>query len=677
MVRAENEVDQIVFRWDSENFSGSTGFGPVAWSGPADEVETLFRISGALLRASGEETRPALIRLQQRAGVLLIRRTPWTDAEGRSATVCHALVGSPDLLEPATCLGLYAWDWEGADLPLADVRGTLPRVREEALLPSAGRGQAALDLGLSRAEAELTGAVAELLRDPEARFTLLDERGDTACPVLWGLHGMFGDLTPDRRWTFASHDTVELPALRFAFVGRWAGAASRNTERRRADPRERPGDRAEAIAVRLVQHHLRGLAEGDGGEYAVGAALRSVPDADHLPLLETAARAMAVLDHTRRPRSPDPTPPPRPLPPRRSEPAPEPERRPEPRPGRMPERRPEPRPERMPERRPEPEPMPAPAPAPEPPRPEQSPWPRQPPGPRGPSAADDARGREDVPVVPPVWSGPEDGGRRRWPAPGRARRRARLETGLVHRLADARDEAEADAAVRAGGDGELLDALRRPQPYEFTTLLMGEVARRLPSWDRPSRRELCDLVIGQGLFVTAPRTSLRGAPADAERAANAAALHRWAIRPLLDAGDVPVRTLAALLSELRSSPDPAARAAFRQIVDAERPGLPEEVWRTLLREAYAGPGAPRQSTPRHQSAPPRRSPPQHPAPPPPGRAPEAPPPAPSPPPSSASSSPITYAAGPGGDGRIIAFAMVAVIVVLVVFILAYLMTAGG
>lgn len=278
MARSENEVDQIVFRWDSENVSGSTGFGPVAWSAPHEEVETLFGIFGALLRASGEETRPALLRLHQRAGVLLIRRTPWTDPGGRSSVICHALVGSAELLDPATCLGLHGWNWEGAALPLAEVRGPLPVVPARALERASG------PIALQGVESELVGTTAELLRNPKARFTLLDERGDAACPVLWGLHGMFGGLLPDRRWTFASHDTVELPALRFVFVGKWAGAASRNTDRRRVDPRERLGDRAEDIATRLVHHHLWSLSEGDERRAAtVADALRAVPGSDDLP----------------------------------------------------------------------------------------------------------------------------------------------------------------------------------------------------------------------------------------------------------------------------------------------------------------------------------------------------------------------------------------------------------
>ncbi len=209
---------------------------------------------------------------------MLIRRTPFTDADGGTSVLCHALVGSPALLEPSFCLGLHAWDWEGSALDATGVRGRLPAVPEDVLAPATGRGQSGLDGSLAHAVEELTGMVAELLRHPEDRFTVLDERGTTACPVLWGLHGMFGALT-ERRWTFATHDTVEMTALRFAFVGRWSGAASPNTGRRRVDPREWYDDRAGEVAAGLVRHHLRGVAEGAGREYAVGSALHAAAPA--------------------------------------------------------------------------------------------------------------------------------------------------------------------------------------------------------------------------------------------------------------------------------------------------------------------------------------------------------------------------------------------------------------
>ncbi|MFD9030010.1 hypothetical protein ACFVZW_02415 [Streptomyces sp. NPDC059567] len=728
MARSENEVDQIVFRWDSENVSGSTGFGPVAWSAPHEEVETVFGIFGALLRASGEETRPALLRLHQRAGVLLIRRTPWTDPGGRSSVICHALVGSAELLDPATCLGLHGWNWEGAALPLAEVRGPLPVVPAQALERAAG------PIALQGVEAELVGTTAELLRNPKARFTLLDERGDTACPVLWGLHGMFGGLLPDRRWTFASHDTVELPALRFVFVGKWAGAASRNTDRRRVDPRERLGDRAEETAARLVHHHLWSLSEAaEHHPPNVADALGAVPGSGDLPLLETAERALAVLDRARtrgaaetrrerRPAGAGETP--------RDDagartawPAGDtyavggsrgaggdPEGRGGPHSGppgtgnaygvvgapRGGEARREPREGRGPEGAGEASGGVA--------RSREA-WPagdaydggvaphdppvarghqesgvrREEPGAGTPRAdrlpygghreegraAHDfgvrrdvspapAHAPADVHVVDPAWSGPKRGARRRLPRP-RGRARA-VETGLVRRLAASAEDAE--ASVRAGGDGELLDALRRPQPYAVTTLLMREVARRLPSWGHPLRREFRDLVIEQELFATAPRSTQPGEPGEAERAANAAALHRWAVRPLLDEGDVPTGALVALLSGLRSSPVPAARSAFRQIVDDERPGLPEDVWRALLREAYAQPQhQPRATRPSPAPTPVPPPPPRPTAPPPPSRRPEPPP-----------------AASFGGDGKIVVLTLVAFMVSALAVIVSYYAT---
>ncbi|MFF6844246.1 hypothetical protein ACFY8X_36615 [Streptomyces tanashiensis] len=770
MTRTENEADQIVFRWDSENLTGNTGFGPVAWSGPRDEAENLFQISGPVLRASGDETRPALIRLHKRAGVILIRRLPFKEADGGTSVLCHALVGSPALLDPAVCLGLHAWTWEGAAaVNLAEARGRLPVVREEVLVPATGRGQGELDETLPYAAEELVGTVAELLRHPDDRFTVLDERGDTACPVLWGLHSMFGALI-DRRWTFATHDTVELPALRFAFVGRWSGAASRNTDRRRVDPRERCGDRAEDVAARLVRHHLRGVEEGEGSEYAVGSALHAASASRRAALLETAARAVDTLDAssrrpiTRPPRHPgarDPRDqgardlrhPGAPGPTRQSAPAPGDQgapdlRHPDPRhpgsaqarrsdppassypasPGpwsrtREPSYAPEPPPaapvpppaapvppaaaEPWPPHAPPPPPVPAPTPVPPPtpeppltPEPPPVPEPRSPSEPRydsdprydsessygskprydsessygskprydseppydseprydsepsydakprhgseasygsersqGPQPSYDSKGSYDsepphapespygseapparrpdgdphavpprrpsgegayprpvLPSVGPQWTGPGKGARRAW---GKGAREREAVTSLVHKLPTVRTVEEARELVVQGGSRELLDALRRPQAYGVVTVLLQEVARRLPSWEHALRRELCEVAIGRELWAVAPPTARDdpSEPAEEQRAANAAELHRWAVRPLLGGGDAPVGTVAELLSRLRASPEPSAREAFWLIVDGERPGLPDAVWLTLLKEAYGLPRA--------------------------------------------------------------------------------------
>ncbi|WP_236242220.1 hypothetical protein [Streptomyces sp. CC228A] len=267
----DRSVDQVVFRWDTENLSGTTGFGPVACSCPPERADDLFRRTGALLRGTGEVTAPALLRLERADEVLLVRRAPWRDAGGRAGTLCHALLGPAAVLDPATCLGLHGWSWQGADLPLAEVRGRLPRVAEAPLVAAADEGLRALTAALPRVRYELTGAVAEFLRHPTASFTLLDPAGTAACPVLWGLHGVFGGQAV-RGWTFATHDTDETDQLRFVFVSRWSGAAAAAGNRRRVDPAERCGDRAEAVAEALVRHQLR-------EEYAVGRPCGASPPA--------------------------------------------------------------------------------------------------------------------------------------------------------------------------------------------------------------------------------------------------------------------------------------------------------------------------------------------------------------------------------------------------------------
>ncbi|MEU8618678.1 hypothetical protein [Streptomyces sp. NPDC048623] len=549
---ADGLVDQIVFRWDGTNATGSTGFGPVAWSGRRAHVADVFRVAGPLLRASGDEIRTALIRMQSETEALLIRRMPWTDPGGSTATICHALVGPAGLLDPMTCLGLHEWLWQGSRLDFAGVRGAvLDRIPENVLIASRDAGLRALDADLARVEIELGGAVAELLRHQGGRYMFLDEHGDTALPVLWGLYGVFGDLL-ERRWSFATHDTAESNHLNFVFVGRWAGAASRNTDRHRSDPGERLGDEAETLAARLVAHHLRGVAAGDG-EYAVSshldAAHRNRP---HATLLECARAALYALGRERererekererdreseRERESRPQSRPRPAtptdPPVRREPEPEPVREAEPEPVRA--RKPVLAPVPVPVR----EPAPAPGSVPVPERSEQ-------PAPRS------------------AWGGPRRN--RRGLVPG-ARRRARGHN-------------------TGPGDAELLAALRdRGRSYADTTALVQEAARRFPGWARPLQGELRDLVIGEEYFVTHPFADEWIAAA--QRGADAAALHDWAVRPLLGirGADPAADRLGDLLCRFAVRTAPEGRAVLRAIVALERPGLPERVWRDLVREA--------------------------------------------------------------------------------------------
>ncbi|OII66006.1 hypothetical protein BJP40_14900, partial [Streptomyces sp. CC53] len=486
----DRAVDQVVFRWDTENLSGTTGFGPVACSCPPERADDLFRRTGALLRGTGEVTAPALLRLERADEVLLVRRAPWRDAGGRASTLCHALLGPAAVLDPATCLGLHHWSWQGTDLPLADVRGRLPRVAEAPLVAAADEGLRALTAALPRVRHELTGAVAEFLRHPTASFTLLDPRGDAACPVLWGLHGIFGGQAV-RGWTFATHDTDETDRLRFVFVSRWSGAAAAAGNRRRTDPAERCGDRAETVAETLVRHQLR-------AEYAVGEALQRVASrARGMPLLAQAEAALPLLRPA--PQAP-PAEPVRTVPPERPAPAGD-----------------------------------------------RSPLGRRP---------DAARG----------------GGPRRGP-----------ERGDVRAALDDPHAPHAAETLSRASDDELVRALRLGARHDGLALVVREAAARWPGWGREQRTALCAVVLRMELFVT-ERAGPGPHPDDAVRAADAAALYEWAVRPLLGDPDLAAE-VTLLLPRLFTSPHGAARAAVRHITDAPSPGLPETAWQALLKAA--------------------------------------------------------------------------------------------
>ncbi|KUH39348.1 MULTISPECIES: hypothetical protein [Streptomyces] len=509
-------VDQIVFRWDTDNLSGTTGFGPVACSCTPEQADAVFRRTGPVLRATGEATAPALLRLESGDRALLVRRAPWRDAGGRASTVCHALVGPATVLDPATCLGLHPWSWAGGDLPLAEVRGTLPPVAEAALLPAADEGQRLLTADLDGVRRELTGAVAAFLRHPGAGFTFLDPSGEAACRVLWGLHGLFGGQVA-RRWTFATHDTAETDQLRFVFVSRWPGEAPANGARRRADPADRSRDHAESVAELLVHHQLR-----DG--YEVGEALRRAADrhravqAGPTTLLALAEAALTGLPPLDRPPRRPPAPPPAPL--RGRPPAP--------------------------------------------------PAPPAPPG---------------VRVVAPQWPQPSAdrpralrwrGGPRRGPGHG----------DLLAVLHDPFAGDSVREAVSGAPDDELVRAVAaRGTGYGALTLLMTEVAARWPAWGREQRAALCAVLLEQELFVT-DRAAGAGQPADEVRAANAASVYRWAVRPLLDDPALADR-VTELVPRLSVCPYRAARAAVRQITDGPSPGLPEPAWQALYRTARA------------------------------------------------------------------------------------------
>ncbi|TQK51318.1 hypothetical protein FBY35_1715 [Streptomyces sp. SLBN-118] len=583
MVRQEESVDQIVFRWDADNASGTTGFGPVAWSCGQEHADVVFRSVASLLRATGEDTAPALVRLERDNSALLLHRTPWRDASGHTQTICHALLGSSQTLDPETCLGLHTWRWEGSQLPLDEVRGPLGKVPAATLIGSAMEGQRRLAESVADVEEELTGLVAEYLRHPRHRFTVLDRQGgDSACRVLWGMAGIFGGLI-GRGWTFATHDTSETTLLRFVFVRSWPGAAAQDTQRLRTDPLELRRDRAQQLASGLVRHHVQ--AQAEGREFEVDRELRQAAASRRAgsgggreTLLDTVERALSALEsagRARARRAEEHRPPPWEAPvPSAREPYSEREPdagRPDPYSGREPRtthQRPpvlQPRPVAQPVSHPSPLTVP------------------QPPAPAGPAAEPEVR------IVRPEWPVPQGSPRRLVPRP---RRRGPTvdHQELLTVLAAFPDRyngpaTQARTVVRGATDEDLLHMLRASIHYEALTLVIAELAHRWPHWQRSRRRHLCDTLLDLDLFLTETHGLGIGGPGDEIRAANAAALYSWAIRPQLNDPET-IRRLAELLPRLSTGPHRAGRGAAWQIVSGERPGLPETVWFSLLRAAH-------------------------------------------------------------------------------------------
>ncbi|MGW7413751.1 hypothetical protein [Streptomyces sp. NPDC054863] len=681
--RSAADVDQIVFRWDAANRSGNTGFGPVAWSCSRTQVQELFRSSVApLLRgnfsASDGPDASGLVRLEQhgQGNAMLLRRTPHRDPGGRPGTLCHALIGPAQILDPDTCIGLDSWAWAddfAADVDWGEVRGDLPRVPGHALRDSALRGYAALvdevDGSGPEAARPLVAAAAELIRHPKRVQMLLDrEGGRSACRTLMGLYGIFSGIVPDR-WTYATRDTAESTLIRFAFVRRWPGSAAQDTQRTRVDPDEGRGDRAEELAAHLVGHYLARVGR-QSRMFEVADALghaaekyRSAPvDADHMH--RTAERALRELERQqdqaqqeferqqdiklRQERA------------LHQEQARERER--EQQQTRAQERRlahdreQELALERERNLRRERPAQPRPAPSyPEAPYPPTAPPPAAPRSASPPPAA-------PPPVAPPQTVPPQATSHQvaphqvapppaaaylaaDWAAPSGARRGRPVwrrkpsltYDDLLDRLGPL-DERSADEAQRQVvadlpevADADLVRAVREGFSYPATTLLVTEAAERWPHWKEATRLQWCEAVLDVQLFLPSWAGPAGTYPGQETRAANAAALYRWAVQPLAGE-DGPSARLAELLPALRTGPDPAARAAVRQILEeGELPGLREEVWRALLTRGReprgsrsAGPdrpppeGAPhtvaaRPSAPERPSVPERSAAPQRPS----------------------------------------------------------------
>ncbi|MGN9793350.1 hypothetical protein ACTMTU_19935 [Streptomyces sp. OZ13] len=612
--RHTGTVDQIVFRWDATNPMGNTGFGPVAWSGERSDVVRLFRPVTHLLRSAGPGTAPALVRLvsEDSATALLVHRTSGRGLGGRQDTLCHALYGAERSLGPETCLGLHTWDWEGSGIALGEVRGALDPVPLGALERSALEGGRRLSGGLRRTEAELTAVAAEVLRDPAALHTVLDRAGDDGpCLLLWALYGIFGKVLP-QPWTFATHDTAESRRIRFMFVSRWSSSPDQDGPRVRTDPLQAPEGRPQEVAERLVRAYLYAVERGDADEFELADALsRALPRGaavrDGRALLEASEDALAALERRAgRDRSGPRTYRPEPSAAETyyaNEPsAPASYRSGEARASGA--HRAEPsgsteygaEPSRSAGYRAEPSTS-APAATPFAASPVQDTRPPAAPAPGPP-------GR--LPVVRPTWPEP-DGERRRRPVLGR--RSAPRETGsLPARLATCRDERELTDTIRESGNGDLLTVLEGDPSYDVLTLVVRRIAEGWPDWTAGERKRMCDAVLGRRLYLSRGASAARGGPDEPVRAANAASLYRWAVRPFAAEPDVGNR-LERLLPELCGGTDPIGRGAAEQILTGRSdPGITLPVWQALVRRSMALPGPPPDRVTHEPPEPPARPP---------------------------------------------------------------------
>ncbi|MGW8375257.1 hypothetical protein [Streptomyces sp. ODS28] len=300
MTVSRSRVDQLVFRWDADNRSGSTGFGLVAWSCEPDQAEAVCRGMATKLQVAGDEVTPGLVRIgvKGREEVLLVRRVPGHDPGGRPGTVCHALLGSSRDLDVETCLGLHPWTWEGSALPLNEVRGKLEPVPADVLLRAAAPRGESLSRALGRFGKPLSVAAAEILRHPGHRYSFLDRwGGDVPYLLLWGLYGIFRDLRAQHPlgWSFATHDSDDSEPFRFVFLPSWPASASHDVRRVRTDLRQPIDDDAMDIGTWLVRFHLEWLRHTDGREPAVSAVLAEA--GEHLERWEQGDGLLRAAQH--------------------------------------------------------------------------------------------------------------------------------------------------------------------------------------------------------------------------------------------------------------------------------------------------------------------------------------------------------------------------------------------
>ncbi|MER6784007.1 hypothetical protein ABT330_04990 [Streptomyces sp. NPDC000658] len=279
----DDRVHQVVFRWAGNLGHRGAGIAAVAYSCPEPEARDLADRLGPVLRVMGDEQRPSLVRHIIPGGrVLLVRRTPGSDAQNRDSTVCHALLGPARLLVPLYCVSLGAVPW--AEQGWADrVTGRIEPMPRERLKALANHMRNRMWENVRLVRRPLLCLVAQFLRTPGARLSALvgeldeavaeahaqarehgpapseRESPEPALLVLWGLWWIFGPSL-DRgagSWQFATFDTMDDQAYRVVFVPAWRGSPTEDSRLRRIDLLDPGTDAASELAATLVDHYLQ------------------------------------------------------------------------------------------------------------------------------------------------------------------------------------------------------------------------------------------------------------------------------------------------------------------------------------------------------------------------------------------------------------------------------------
>ncbi|NNN34843.1 hypothetical protein HLK59_31670 [Streptomyces sp. S3(2020)] len=206
-------VHQILFGWAERDSAGNAGVRPVADSG----APTLDRWTGRLPNVWAAkddaddpgETRAGLVHLVFEDEAAVLRKLPARNAHGRAgATLTHALVGAPHLIDAALALGLHDWSgWREREPQGPDAR--LAPLDIEELRAAAGPGLDGLRAAVRDIpKDQLTAAVAHALGAPGADFTFIT-RPEYALPMMTAVHDIVGPV-PGRPWTFAGRETTDV-----------------------------------------------------------------------------------------------------------------------------------------------------------------------------------------------------------------------------------------------------------------------------------------------------------------------------------------------------------------------------------------------------------------------------------------------------------------------------------